>query len=65
MTLHALRQKVGDDVFFGTLRAWLRQHRFGTGSTTEFIDLAERRSGLDLDAFFDVWVYRTETPTSW
>jgi aminopeptidase N len=65
MTLHALRQKVGDEVFFGTLRAWLRSHRFGTGSTTELIELAERRSGMDLDAFFDVWVYRTEKPTSW
>ena len=65
MTLQALRQKVGDDTFFAILRAWYREHRNGNVTTADFIGLAERKSGLELDAFFDVWLYQEGKPQAW
>jgi aminopeptidase N len=56
MTLHALRTEVGDDTFFAILQAWSRTQRNGTVTTREFIRLAERLSGQQLDDLFDVWL---------
>lgn len=56
MTLHALRQRVGDATFFEVLRAWAAERAHGTGTTEEFVATAERVSGRDLDGFFDVWL---------
>ena len=65
MTLQALREKVGDDVFFGIMRAWARDHRHGTVTTPQFIALAEQMSGMDLDDFFHVWLYEPGKPLVW
>jgi aminopeptidase N len=65
MTLQALREKVSDPVFFGILRDWAAEHRYGNVTTAQFIALAERDSGRELDHFFDVWLYRPDKPTSW
>jgi aminopeptidase N len=65
MTLQALREKVGDPVFFRILRDWATEHRYGNVTTPEFIALAERDSGMDLQHFFDVWLYQPDKPTSW
>ena len=65
MTLQALREKVGDEDFFRILRDWAAEHRYGNVTTAQFIALAEDDSGLDLDHFFDVWLYQPDKPTSW
>ncbi len=65
MTLQALREKVGDDVFFRIMRDWAAEHRYGNVTTPEFIALAERDSGESLQHFFDVWLYEPAKPTSW
>jgi aminopeptidase N len=65
LTLQALRQKVGDFAFFRILRDWATQNRYGNVTTPQFIALAERDSGIDLDHFFDVWLYQPDKPTSW
>ncbi|MCO5992744.1 M1 family metallopeptidase [Actinoallomurus rhizosphaericola] len=65
MTLHALRQKVGDAKFFAILRAWTSEHRHGNATTPQFIALAERVSGKDLGGFFHAWLYGKKRPTSW
>ncbi|GAA5018129.1 hypothetical protein GCM10023258_04750 [Terrabacter aeriphilus] len=56
MTLHQLRLTVGDEAFFTILRTWARTHRYGNGTTGQFIALAERVSHRQLDAFFDTWL---------
>jgi aminopeptidase N len=56
---------VGDAVFFRILRDWAAEHRYGNATTPQFIALAERDSGMDLDHFFDVWLYQPDKPTSW
>ncbi|SCF13846.1 Peptidase family M1 [Micromonospora viridifaciens] len=65
MTLHALRVKVGDEVFFRILKEWARSYRFGNATSADFIRLAERESQQTLGPFFDAWLYRTGKPTSW
>ncbi|HTV20839.1 MAG TPA: M1 family aminopeptidase [Polyangiaceae bacterium] len=62
LTLHALRQAVGDDTFFDILQTWASAHA-GTNVTTEdFIAWSEAVSGRELDALFDTWLYRPEKP---
>ena len=41
------------------------QHRYGNVTTAQFIALAEDDSGMDLQHFFDVWLYQPDKPTSW
>jgi aminopeptidase N len=63
--LQALREKVGDFTFFRIMRTWATQNRHGNVTTAQFITLSEQISRMDLDHFFDVWVYQPEKPTSW
>ncbi len=66
MTLEALREKIGNDTtFFRIMRAEAQENRFGTVTTAGFIAIAERESGLDLDAFFHTWLFTPGKPTSW
>ena len=65
MTLQALRQKVGDETFFQILQTWYAENRNGNVTTADFIALAERVSGQQLDSFFDVWLYQEGRPESW
>lgn len=65
MTLQALREKIGDDAFFEIMRRWATEHRYGNVTTPQFIALAEQISGMQLDHFFDVWLYQPNKPTSW
>jgi aminopeptidase N len=65
MTLQALREKVGDMTFFQLLKAWAAENRHGNVTTPQFIQLAEQMSGMDLDHFFDVWIFQDAKPTSW
>src|SRR3954447_21408241 len=65
MTLQALREKVGDFAFSRIMRDWAQQNRFGTVTTPQFVALAKQISGMNLDAFFDVWLYQPGKPTSW
>jgi hypothetical protein len=62
MTLHALRQKIGDDDFFRLLRKWVRRNAGGNVSTPQFIKLAEKVSGQDLDDFFQTWLFTPAKP---
>jgi aminopeptidase N len=65
MTLQALRNKIGDDAFFRTLKAYQATFGGSTASTDDFISMAERESGQNLDAFFNVWLYQPGKPASW
>ncbi|GLW97323.1 M1 family metallopeptidase [Microtetraspora sp. NBRC 16547] len=65
MTLHALRGKIGDTAFFKLIKDWAAEHRHGNADTAAFIRSAEKASGMDLTAFFDVWVFQKGKPASW
>ncbi|WP_285775189.1 M1 family metallopeptidase [Microtetraspora sp. NBRC 13810] len=65
MTLQALRQRIGDEAFFRLLRTWADQHKYGNVTTDEFVTLAEKISGKQLDGLFDAWLYQPRRPESW
>jgi aminopeptidase N len=62
MAVHALRQEVGDRDFFRILRAWTTRRAGGHGTIPQFIRLAERISGQQLDDLFDVWLFTGSKP---
>ncbi|MCF3134995.1 M1 family metallopeptidase [Streptomyces olivochromogenes] len=62
MTLHELRRAVGDQAFFRILRGWATAHRDDHGTTAQFVKLAERESGKDLDGLFRTWLYTSGKP---
>jgi aminopeptidase N len=65
LTLQALRTEVGDATFLRILRDWFAEHRYGNGTTPEFIALAERDSHRSLRAFFRTWLYTPgQVPTT-
>ncbi len=64
MSLQALREKIGDKVFFHVLRTWYREHRYGNVTTGEFVALSERLSHQDLKPFFRTWLYSAEKPSA-
>ncbi|MEU6070841.1 M1 family metallopeptidase [Streptomyces sp. NPDC047082] len=62
MTLQMLRERIGDAAFFRLLPAWTRLHRYGNADTDDFIRLAERISGRQLDDLFQAWLFTTGKP---
>ena len=55
---------MGDSTFFDILRAYYSDPRFAHGSaeTEGFQDVCETVSGMDLDYFFQEWIYGTYYP---
>ena len=62
MTLHALRKEIGDRTFFNLLREWAATYKHGHATTDDFIAMAERMSGKQLDALFDAWLFKKGRP---
>ena len=62
MTLHQLRQMVGDQTFFKVLRSWATS-RAGTAVTiADFIAHAEKVTERDLGEFFNTWLFTGKQP---
>jgi aminopeptidase N len=62
MTLQTLRNEVGDRDFFRILRAWAARKAGGNGTTAQFVALAERLSGEQLDELFATWLFTAGKP---
>jgi aminopeptidase N len=62
MTLQVLRNEVGDRDFFRILRAWAARRAGGNGTTAQFVALAERVSGEQLDGLFRTWLFTAGKP---
>lgn len=62
LVLAALRDEIGDDAFFTTLRTYADRFADGNVTTADFIAVAGEISGEDLGSFFDAWVYGEELP---
>ena len=62
MTLQVLRERVGSRAFFTILRRWAQQNAHGSVTTPEFVALAERVSGKQLDRLFQDWLYAPRRP---
>ncbi|WP_192918077.1 M1 family metallopeptidase [Streptomyces spectabilis] len=62
LVLYALREHVGDAAFQKIERAWVTQYRGKAASTQDYIDLASRVTGQDLEGFLKPWLYGAKTP---
>ncbi|PXY32043.1 M1 family metallopeptidase [Prauserella muralis] len=62
LAVHALRKTVGDETFFALLRTWLEDKKGSHGTTAEFVALAERMSGQQLDGLFEEWLFTAGKP---
>lgn len=62
MTLHALRNVIGDAALVDISRTWVSEKRYATGTIEQFIELAEQRSGKQLDEFFGAWLFTPGKP---
>lgn len=62
MTLQMLRERIGDTAFFKLLPAWTKLHKYGNANTADFIKLAEKVSGQQLDDLFQTWLFTTGKP---
>jgi aminopeptidase N len=62
MTVQALRNEVGNEDFWRITHEWLEENAWSTGSTEEFMALAQQVSGEDLDALFATWLFAPEKP---
>ncbi len=62
--LHMLRGVLGDELFFQTLKNYALNNdfRYASAGTQDFRSVAEEVSGLDLEYFFDQWVYDSYYP---
>ncbi|MCP4634241.1 MAG: M1 family metallopeptidase, partial [candidate division Zixibacteria bacterium] len=55
---HMLRHYVGDDAFFNLLQDYTGgQYKYGSLTTEEFIEVCENSTGIELNEFFNDWVY--------
>jgi peptidase M1-like protein len=62
MVLHMLRRLMGDDAFFGGIRAFYTEWRFRKAGTDDFQRAMEKAAGRDLHRFFDAWVFGSDIP---
>jgi aminopeptidase N len=65
MVLHMLRKKMGDANFFQGLKNYLSDPNlaYGYAKTLDLIKHLETTSNLELDEFFDDWLYNQGYPT--
>ena len=60
--LHALRLKIGDDLFWEFLRTYYARFKDGAVTTADFIATANEVSGEDLTEFLNAWLYDETMP---
>ncbi len=62
LVLHALRQHLGDDAFFGGLAHYLAKMRGQGAETRDLMRALEEATGRSLEAFFDQWTQKGGHP---
>lgn len=63
--LHMLRGVLGDEIFFDAIKQYATDPRFiyNHASTEDFKEVCETISGINLDFFFEEWIYDEYFPT--
>lgn len=60
--LHMLRNYVGDDAFFASLKLYLETNKFKTGEAAQLRLAFEEVTGQDLNWFWNQWYYGSGNP---
>jgi aminopeptidase N len=62
LTLYALQNLLGDDVFLAILQTYYQRFAGATAEISDFIEVAEEVSGRSLTEFFYSWLYAEQAP---
>jgi len=62
MVLHTLRRHLGDAAFYEGIKHYLTKHRHEPVETSQFCRAMSESSGINLEPFFDQWVYKPGHP---
>jgi hypothetical protein len=61
--VHMLRGVLGEEAFFDGVDAYYHSaHQYGSATTEDFKNVFEAATGVELDWFFDEWIYGTYVP---
>ena len=60
--LHMLREQLGDEAFFRTLKHYLETYRLQNVVTADLVKAIEESTGTNVDRFFDQWIYGAGAP---
>lgn len=60
--VHTMMHYLGEDVFHEGLRHYLDKYRFGSASSQDLCDALSESSGVDMNHFFENWVYTPGSP---
>lgn len=60
--LHGLRGQLGDEAFFRGVRLYISRHANSNVETFDLREALEEASGVDLERFFDEWIYTPGYP---
>ena len=60
--LHMLRDLLGDKPFFGSLSLFLKRFEFQSADTHDFMNAVKDAAGVNLDWFFEQWIYGAGHP---
>lgn len=62
IVVHTMMNYMGEDRFFETVKAFLAAFKFQHASSADMREFFTTYSGMDMDAFFDAWVFTAGTP---
>lgn len=60
--LHMLRNMIGDDAFFKSLRLYLKTYQYENAEVSQFREAFEQVTGRDLNPFFNQWYFNNGHP---
>ncbi|MFZ5353745.1 MAG: M1 family metallopeptidase [Bacillota bacterium] len=58
--MNEIRKLVGEEKFFRILQTYFDEYKFKIAYTEDFINVCEKVSGMEMDDFFDSWLYEKE-----
>jgi hypothetical protein len=62
MTLHALKLKTGDDLFYKILRTYLERYKFSNAFNQDFVNIVNELAGEKVKVFLESWLYDDHVP---
>lgn len=61
--LHSMRRFLGDTLFFAGVKRYLDTHGHGPVESSDFCRALTEASGVNMQPFFDQWIYKPGHPT--
>ena len=62
LAIHVLHKKVGDEIFYKILKTYFETYGNGHAGSDDFIDIANRVNGQNLDSLFRAWLENEMIP---